>query len=252
MVGPLFTSLPAAGLALAVLLPLSLAPDNAQAVDAEAANIAVTSDSVADRINLAGRQRSLTLSMAKSFCYARSGVDAARNVKALQDDMSRFDAVLDGFAKGDATLGLFAEQDAGVKKAWNSVNLMWTPLSAIYVSALDGAFVSEEEFGQAMGLTLEVRKRSNDMVAQLRAAYADELGDGGFGDAVLIDLYGRQRSLSQQLSKLVCLMSRGFEPTATQSELVEALDLFETSLNAFLEGMPIAGVPKPPSQEIAD
>ncbi|MEL6218090.1 MAG: type IV pili methyl-accepting chemotaxis transducer N-terminal domain-containing protein, partial [Pseudomonadota bacterium] len=84
------------------------------------------------------------------------------------------------------------------------------------------------------------------------ASYTSDLGAGGFGSTLLIDLYGRQRMLSQKLSKEVCLVARGFEPNATPAELAKTYELFETSLAAFIEGMPIAGVPKPPSTEIAD
>jgi len=105
--------------------------------------------------------------------------------------------------------------------------------------------------GAANGLTVEVRARANDMVARMRSVYAEELGGDGFGDALLIDLYGRQRMLSQKLSKEVCLAAAGYQLDETLPELEATLKLFERSLGAFIEGLPVAGVPKPPTEEIA-
>lgn len=219
---------------------------------APAQTVEITAESVAVRIDLAGRQRMLAERMAKSLCNARSNVNAASNVARLQKAMELFDTTHRGFVAGSAELNLFAENDASVKKAHRNVDVMWTALRGIYEDALGGAFVTEEAFAQAMDLTLELRKRANDMVAQLRSAYSSDLGTGGFGDAILIDLYGRQRMLSQKLAKEVCLVARGHELDRTLDELAKTLDTFEASLTAFIEGMPIAGVPVPPSEAIAE
>ena len=218
----------------------------------KAADIAIDVASVSTRIDLAGRQRMLSERMAKFFCFARSGVDATTNVKNFVDARGLFEATHAGFANGSADMGLFAEADESVKTSWEQVDLMWLSLNGIYNKALGGELVSEKDFDYSMRLTLEVRKRANDMVAQMRSAYAGNMGEGGFGDALLLDLYGRQRMLSQKLSKEVCLVARGHDLDKTQPELRATLELFETSLAAFMEGMPIAGVPKPPSEAIAE
>ena len=221
------------------------------ALPAFAADVPVDAKSVSTRIDLAGRQRMLSERMAKFFCFARSGVDAATNVKKFVDSRELFVSTHAGFADGSVEMGLFAEANGSVKASWQQVDLMWLSLNNIYDRALGGELVSEKDFDYSMRLTLEVRKRANDMVAQMRSAYASKLGDGGFGDALLLDLYGRQRMLSQKLSKEVCLVARGHDLDKTQPELQATLELFETSLAAFMEGMPIAGVPKPPSDAIA-
>lgn len=189
---------------------------------------------------------------AKFFCFARSGVNATDMVRKMVQAKTLFEDTHSAFREGNVDMGLFAEGDFSVIESWEQVDLMWLSLDDIYSSALSGALVGEKDFDRSMRLTLEVRKRANDMVAQLRSAYASQMGDSGFGDALLIDLYGRQRMLSQKLSKEVCLVARGHQLNKTQPELKETLKLFESSLRAFMEGMPIAGVPKPPSEAIAE
>ena len=222
------------------------------ATPAVAQTTEVTPASVATRIDLAGRQRMLVERMASQFCYARSQVDTFDSLDELKASLELFHQTHSGFKRGDDSLGLFAEGDASLNKAWNQVNLLWVPVKGLYEQILAGEFVTEEDFALANGLTNEVRARANDMVARLRAVYAENLNEGsGVGDALLIDLYGRQRMLSQKLSKEVCLVAAGYELDATKAELEATLKLFERSLGAFIEGLPVAGVPKPPTDEIA-
>ncbi|MEM7671695.1 MAG: type IV pili methyl-accepting chemotaxis transducer N-terminal domain-containing protein, partial [Pseudomonadota bacterium] len=219
-----------------------------KAADSE---IPVNSETVSHRINLAGRQRMLLERMAKMFCYARSGVDVAANASHLAKAQAMFSATHAAFSKGNVEMNVFAETVDSVRDSWIKVNNHWAALDDTYNRALAGEFVSEEDFAASNDLTLSARKEANDMVAQLRAAYAPQLGAAGFGSAILIDLYGRQRMLSQKLSKEVCLVARGHQLDKTKPELSATLELFETSLNAFINGMPIAGVPVPPSEAIA-
>lgn len=232
--------------AISVFGFVGLAPITASAQDVQ-----VTAASVATRIDVAGRQRMLAERMASQFCYARSQVDTFESLDELKGGLDLFHNTHSGFKRGDADAGLFAETNASLSKSWSQVNLLWIPLKGLYEQILDGEFVSEEDFALANGLTVEVRARANDMVARMRSVYAEELGGDGFGDALLIDLYGRQRMLSQKLSKEVCLAAAGYQLDETLPELEATLKLFERSLGAFLEGLPVAGVPKPPTEEIA-
>lgn len=217
---------------------------------ASAQDIAITPTSVAKRIDLAGRQRMLAERMASQFCYARSQVDTFDSLDALKSAVELFHRTHVGIKNGDAEQGLFAEEDSSLLKAWSQTNLLWVPLKGLYEQILSGDFVTEEDYALANGLTVEVRSRNNDLVARMRSVYADELSGDGFGDALLIDLYGRQRMLSQKMSKEVCLASGGYQLDETLPELEATLKLFERSLGAFIEGLPVAGVPKPPTEEI--
>jgi len=90
--------------------------------------------------------------------------------------------------------------------------------------------------------------------------------------AIHIDLAGRQRMLAERMASqfcyarsqvdtfesldelktsVECLAAGGFELDATLPELEATLKLFDRSLGAFLEGLPVAGVPKPPTDEIS-
>ncbi len=213
---------------------------------------AVTAQSVAHRIDVAGRQRMLTQRMAKYFCYARSNVNPAESAAILTKAMGLFEATHIALKAGNTDQEIFAETHTIPLAKWEELNSYWNPLKAIYENALGGTLITEEEFARANGLTGEALKRANDLVVANRTAYASFLGDGAAAEALLIDLYGRQRMLSQKLSKEVCLVSAGFNVETAQPELQATLELFDNSLNAFINGMPIAGIPTPPTRGIAD
>ena len=221
-------------------------------VSAEPVDVPIDGYTVAHRINVAGRQRMLTQRMSKFFCLARSNVNPVESAATLTKAIELFDVTHLGLRDGNEDQNLFTEEDAKVLNKWSEVDGQWMVLKGIYDAALGGEFVSESDFDHANRLTNEVMKRANDLVVFNRAAYSAYLGDGAVGEALLIDLYGRQRMLSQKLSKEVCQLAAGYAPESTQPELEATFKLFDNSINAFVEGLPIAGVPKPPSPEIAE
>ncbi|MEO0912955.1 MAG: type IV pili methyl-accepting chemotaxis transducer N-terminal domain-containing protein [Pseudomonadota bacterium] len=214
------------------------------------AELAVSPQTVAARIEQSGNLRMLSEGMAKYFCYARAGQDPVNAVAGLQTDMAMFDQIHLGLVDGDDSLGLFAETSPEVRKAWDNVDLMWSSARVYYDKALSGQIVDERDFDRINGLTLELDKRVNDMVTQVRAVYAKELGEGGIGEALLIDLYDRQLMLAEKIAKEVCLVRVGYKGEEEVRELNESIALFENSLNAFQEGFPIAGIPAPPTEGI--
>ena len=69
---------------------------------------------------------------------------------------------------------------------------------------------------------------------------------------MLVDISGRQRMLTQRMSKNVCLASAGINAEAARAELAATAQMFETSLLALSGGMMSAGIAPPPNAEIDD
>ena len=219
-------------------------------VPATAQNVEVSEESVNRKLDLAGRQRMLAQRMAKQLCYARSGVDVMENVEELQKAHGLFDSTHRGLVHGDDEQGLFEEGDASVIATWGDVDMIWAMADRTYEDMLSGEVVSPEDFANTIKVSSELVSRANDFVAQLRTVYGEHMGDVGHGGALLIDLYGRQRMLSQKLSKEVCLAAYGHDVDATRTELDATIAVFDNSINAFVDGLAIAGIPPAPSPEI--
>ncbi|MEO0914138.1 MAG: type IV pili methyl-accepting chemotaxis transducer N-terminal domain-containing protein [Pseudomonadota bacterium] len=232
----------------AALLSAALAPNVAISDESP---VPVTAETVAKRIDLAGRQRMLSQRMAKYLCFARSNVNPAESASLLQASMALFGETHTYLKTGNTDLDLFEETSPRVLEAWQALDGYWQPLQRIYTDALGGKFIDEAGFDRINMLTNDTLKHANDLVVANRGTYAEFLGDGAVGEALLIDLYGRQRMLSQKLSKEVCQVAASYDLDVTLPELKATLDLFENSLTAFINGYALAGIPKPPTEEIA-
>ncbi|MEM9736945.1 MAG: type IV pili methyl-accepting chemotaxis transducer N-terminal domain-containing protein [Pseudomonadota bacterium] len=210
-----------------------------------------SSEEIAERLVIAGRQRMLAEGMAAKLCLAESGIARENSQNELYLMWNIFDWYHVGLVFGNPQLGLAREESLRVVGAWRALDGDWAVLKSIYEPVLEGASVSAADFAQAQVSTGAVTQGATDLVAALRAAYSQELGPQGFGSALLIDLYERQRMLTQRMAKDVCLISRGETGADRQANLTQVIEIFDASLNAFQNGLPEAGVPQPPTQAIA-
>jgi len=69
-------------------------------------------------------------------------------------------------------------------------------------------------------------------------------------DAMLVDISGRQRMLTQKMSKESCLFWSG--QSAIADELGSTVEMFDVSLQALRNGLETAGVKAAPTAEIAE
>lgn len=217
---------------------------------ASAESVANTPEIIGKRIVIAGRQRMLAEAMAKSACYIRSGVEAEDALRDLYVTWNTYGWYHRGIRLGNVQLELFEEKHKRVQRKWEKVDKAWSPMGDIHASVLDGASLSDAQFHQMNLLTDTMVERSNELVAELRATYAKDIGKNGRLSALLIDLYERERMLAQKLSKSVCLIESGYKPDETRAELKKTLGFFNASINAFLDGEPSVSIPPAPTPEL--
>ena len=85
------------------------------------------------------------------------------------------------------------------------------------------------------------------MVSEISGQYANQ-AELLQSDALAIDVAGRQRMLSQRMSKNVCLVGSGINVDAAKAELAATAQVFATSLFALRDGMVQAGINPPPNE----
>lgn len=224
---------------------------SAHADEAEQKLTALKREAAGQRIMIAGRQRMLAEGMAAKLCLAESGLDPGPHRRELFVMWNIFDWYHSGLRKGNLNLRLSREFDSGVIGAWQDLDLIWGGLKATYDGYLTGQPASPGDVETVVLLTSAVTDGATKLVAALRSAYADQMGARGFGSALLIDLYERQRMLGNKIAKNVCLISKGGQHPELFEDLSGTLQLFGASLDAFQNGLPDVGVPKPPNAEIA-
>ena len=204
------------------------------------------------RVDSSGKLRMLSQRVTAAACYVRAGVDTENTLPALMGAATEFEAILDALEFGDPDRGIIGAEVrrrtiVGLEKLRNE---FWAPVaehaSLIASGAGDGDTMAVmAELSEPL---LEFAKR---MVSEISGQYSDPtiLLQA---DAMLIDVSGRQRMLSQRISKNACLLGTGLGSEATLAELTATMSVFETSLFALYHGMPEAGIKTPPTQEISD
>ena len=197
-------------------------------------------------INLAGKQRMLTQYMARSVCFAAAGAMPDEQADHAQEAQQRFERVLIGLRNGDSELGLVAQADASVLAELDSVDALWPG----YKAALQRAWqdpVALQDVAQATVPILKVADRVVTAIAQVNA-------DGAMQAdlAMLINLSGQQRMLSQRASKKYCLLESGVLPSEMAQSLGSIIATFNTNLDGLIHGDEKAGLIPAPDEIVLE
>ena len=112
--------------------------------------------------------------------------------------------------------------------------------------ALQAAYRGSPSQEDVKDLHVSTTRHANDLVAEMRAAHARKMGPQGMQTALMVDLYQRQTMLSQSIIHQICrIYLQGEGDDSAQKALKETLPVFEGSLQAFISGLPSAGVAPP-------
>lgn len=207
---------------------------------------ATAAGGAARRVNVAGRQRMLTQRIARAVVFAALDVDAPRHLALLKASRDDFAAGLNGLRHGSLSLDLAPETDARAIRRCEEVTRLWAPFVARVDAALargrpepdEVAFVAE-----ANGALL----RASDVLVQAQVA-AYGAAENDLARSVAVNVAGRQRMLTQRITKACGLLAYGWRPEETGAEIFEAVRLFQESHDALVGRRPEFGLGLPPAR----
>jgi len=169
-------------------------------------------------INLAGKQRMLTQKMSKEALFVAKGIDADANKANLAKTVALFDKTLKGLIGGDATLGLPKTTNEAILKQLEVVSGLWGPFKAS-IEKGDLAGISKQN--------IPLLKNMNKAVQMYAKASGSKLDPAM---AQTINLAGRQRMLTQKMTKELLLAANGIEAEANKANAKKTFTLFKTTL----------------------
>ena len=215
-----------------------------------AQNIA-TDVGASERINLAGQLSTLSQRIIASACNLNSGITVRESNAVLQISADQFGRISDALLGGNRSFGILGEETRPrTLRVIEDLNNAWGPLleqaRMTEVSANDAAQIGT--LADASGPLLE---SANILVSEITGQYADPVSLL-HADALLIDLAGRQRLLSEQMSKDVCLIASGINTETAIEDLTRSSKLFSDTLSALANGLESVGVRPPPTEQIKD
>ena len=203
----------------------------------------------ADRIRIAGQLRTLTQQVAAASCALTSGIAEDEAHDVLETATQQFDRYIVALKDGDEELHILhpetrrmtIEDIDHVKEEWDTIH------GAIESILIDGHDVESAHIIDDHNLKL--LELTSILASDISAQYAHPF-EISAADAMMIEIAGRQRMLTQKMAKDACEVWTGYHAEEARIDLAETMQIFETSLRALRYGMPEAGLQPAPNATI--
>ena len=210
-----------------IVLPFSL--QSVHAMDPSSAEYGVV-------LNLSGKQRMLSQKMSKEVLLVALGVDLEKNISNLLATSSLFDKTLKGLRDGSNELHLPPTTSKRILRQLGKVDELWSSFYPNIQEIINSKSVTKNQVASIATNNLPLLKEMNKAVG----LYEKDAKKGGLksapGLAATLNLSGKQRMLTQKMSKEFLLVAYGHEKEANQLNLLETYTLFERTLKGLLDG----------------
>jgi len=210
-------------IALSACLTLSVQAQTETTTKAETTQTKQQSGTV---INLAGKQRMLTQKMSKEALFIAKGIDAKANTESLKKTAELFDKTLKGLVAGDESLKLPKTTNKEILAQLETVSKLWATFKPNIDKVADGK--SDKATLEAIAKeNLPLLKNMNKAVQMYAKASGSKLDPEM---AKTINLAGKQRMLTQKMTKELLLVANGIDAKANAENCKKTGELFESTL----------------------
>lgn len=246
---------PFTGFASAITLGLALTiiPATAQELTAEELERVQFLEDIgaSQRIDFSGKLRMLSQRIPAAACYYAAGIDTDATGAMLDSAAAEFQQIVDALEFGDESLGILgAEERRKTLVGLAKLREMWDPMFAT-ADEIHKNGGNPEQVALIADQSAEVLRIAQLLVSEISGEYANPAALLQ-ADALIIDIAGRQRMLSQRMSKNVCLIASGVNVDQATAELNGTAQMFDNSLGALQNGMADAGIKPPPNAQIEE
>ncbi len=201
------------------------------------------------RIDIAGRQRMLTQRIAKEICFIELGYKVDMHHDMLEQDYHLFDEILHVLRDGGGAMDLPPEEDRRTLEELEIVFGHWEEFAEEIETIIASNEVSEEAEEHIIEENLILLQDMNDTVFLIEQEYANP-HTLEMADAVTLNIFARQRMLSQKAAKDFCYVATEHHVEEERADLAETQALFSASLGAILNGYEPLGIVPPPTEAI--
>lgn len=202
-----------------------------------------------ERINFSGKLRMLTQRLANAACYVHAGVATEEAQVLLSASGAEFDKIVNALEFGDEELGIKGvEERRKTLVVLKALKEGWAPFFEA-VKALQSDASDAEAMAYIAEMNLPLLERAKLLVSELSGQYSNPT-EMLQSDVISIDIAGRQRMLTQKMSKEACGIETANSVLGTVEALGGTMNVFEASLFALRDGLPAAGLNPPKNPEI--
>ncbi len=193
----------------------------------------------AERINVAGLQRSLIQKMIRDTCFVMSGLAGEEKALDVATVAQEFETVLNGLTDGVAARGLSPEENPKVREKLEDVSDLWGTLGPA-VRQVAAGDLHTVPMGQIIELSPQIAQAMNTAVGEMANQVDGQRAFAQTGRT--LDLAGRQRMLSFKVAKEVCFVTRDIDARKNRTMALETMAQFEQALNDLRNGAPQRGI----------
>jgi hypothetical protein len=198
---------------------------------------------LANDINLAGKQRMLTQKMAKDILFVSNNFKKEEYLNDFKKSRTLFDKTLKGLYNGSQELNLKGTKLPMITEKLDVVKSMWKKEQNLLDAALKGNQIKEtiDSLDKTLVKMNEaVISYTNSLNRQKQAlAINSIIGNflsGNKQDKKRVNLSGKQRMLTQRMSKLALLVEMNIAPQENRKLLAKFAKLYNQTLNGFTKG----------------
>ncbi len=203
-------------------------------------------------LNLSGKQRMLTQKMSKEIMLIALGEGSANNLANLKKTSGLFDKTLKGLRNGSDDLRLPPTSSKRILRQLGKIDAIWVDFHPVVKAIIESGSVTKAQVAAVAKNNLPLLKQMNKAVG----LYEKDAKKGGLksapGLAATINLSGKQRMLTQKMSKEFLLVAYDHEREDNKLNLLETYSLFERTLAGLMDGDETLGLPGTKPQHIRD
>ncbi len=200
---------------------------------------AASKHETAVQINLAGKQRMLTQKMTKEMLFIARGISVEANQAQLKKTATLFETTLDGLVVGNPDLGLPPTEDPAIVQQLAKVKNLWADYKKYVEAALAGNLTH--------AMLVDIERLNMPLLREMNKAVEMYAKAGGSTIdptlAHVINLAGKQRMLTQKMTKELLFIANGVHPEKNRAELQKTVALFDRTLKGLMQGDRELGLP---------
>ena len=200
-------------------------------------------------MNISGRQRMLSQKMSKETLLLAAGINAEENRGKLKETMKLFETSLNALMNGDAAMNIPACEFPGISEQLEKVQTFYNEMDAVFDKAVEGGVPDNFDMQQIAKASLPLLTAA-DKAVQMFEAEAKKVLTKDPALALVINVAGRQRMISQKMAKEALLIYLKIDPANQAEALKKSIVLFENSLKGLKFGDSETGLPPTKSEEI--
>jgi hypothetical protein len=198
---------------------------------------------VAHEINLAGKQRMLTQKMSKEIILIALNVEPKRNRERLKKTSTLFDKTINGFLKGDSTLSLSATTEKSIIAQIEKIIKHWEKFNTHVKSIIKKKSIDTASLIYVINNNIPLLKESHKLVLLYKQNTTRILAPIEKDLRNIIDLAGKQRMLTQKMTKEKILIIGGLRVKENEKLLLSSVNLFDKTLKGLIRGDKDLGLP---------